>query len=298
MVQTYAFMHSGVGTSGMKVARLMALVLMLLLCASMVTAFTTHGPRSFEKPSRILFHTAMSESAEEQRMLVALQSGLSLRERRRGSLAILPNETLPEERIGLSLSLFSIMGISSSLLTAGIVAPPWDVALFGLLTIAVSMLVQVLLSPTCLDGQGSFGQCLRDVGWHVQSLSRRLAAMATALSQQPSVQRARATVARSLYGAGVLLRATSVRTSQLLAPVRRSCTIWAEGIGLPSAWCALNERWRQTPMAAELWRMKAHWEWNWKKFLSELESQQRQEAMAAALTRAVEQRKRAEGESR
>ena len=189
------------------------------------------------------------------------------------------------------------MGISSSLLTAGIVAPPWDVALFGLLTIAVSMLVQVLLSPTCLDGQGSFGQCLRDVGWHVQSLSTPCCD--GDCTQPTAIRAARPSNSRtvSLWGRRVAAR-HQCANQPATCPVRRSCTIWAEGIGLPSAWCALNERWRQTPMAAELWRMKAHWEWNWKKFLSELESQQRQEAMAAALTRAVEQRKRAEGESR
>ena len=48
-----------------------------------------HDPRSqvtFEKPGRILFHTAMSESAQEQRMLVALHVDMPLRMRERATL--------------------------------------------------------------------------------------------------------------------------------------------------------------------------------------------------------------------
>lgn len=238
--------------------------------------------------------TASGESSDSVRTLLALQSGLSLRERRRIELAVLPNETLPEERAGVSAALAIAIITSSAALVTGGILPPWDAPLFGLLTVAVSMLLQVSLSPTCLDGQGAFGRLLRTIGWRSHAAARHVAARVTALLARPTALRARAVLTTRFAKVSTAAR----RMGALLMAARHHIAAWAEQAGLAAAFTRLHERWQQRAVARKLRRMRAHVEWNWKRFLEEIESQQRQEKMAAALTRAVEQRKRAEGESR
>ena len=272
---------------------------MMVIALLSLGALTPYGravpalPAAILPISRSRLLTA-SGSSDATRTLLALQSGISLRDRRRLELALLANETLPEERAGVLFALATTIVTSTAALTAERLPPPWDAPLFGLLTIAVSMLLQVALSPTCLDGQGSFGRLLRAVGWRSHGLARRVAACATALLARPSAVRARTALTTQLAKVATVTR----RSSALVMAARLPIAAWAEQVGLTAALVRLHERWRQTPIAAELWRVKAHLEWNWKRFLEENESQQRQESMATALMRAVERRKRAEGENR
>ena len=242
----------------------------------------------------IMMASEPASPSDPTRTLLALQSGLSLRERRRIELAVLPNETLPEERLGLSVALAAATTISSATMLAGGLPPQWDVPLFGTVTIAVSMLLQVVLSPTCLDGQGSFGRLLRSIGWRSHGLARGLAARVTALLSRPSAFRARAALMTQLANAAAMAR----RVGALVTSAWRRIVAWAEQVGLAAALGRLHARWQQTPMAAELSRMKAHLEWNWNRFLKEVKSQQTQESIPVAVTRAFERRKRGVGESR
>ena len=223
-----------------------------------------------------------------------MQTGLSLRERRRIEEGILKSETLPEERFGLAGALLLVVFAASAGLRTGTLPALWDAPIFGALTVATSMLMQVILSPTCLDGQGYFGARIRDTGWLTYTVWRQIAAA----RKQPLVRRTRDELRR--LSAVAIARACILRerVGALLRRCWRPIVAWVERAGIITALRQLRDWWRQTPPAAGIRRVRAHVKWNWRQYSAKVESQRTQDWMAEQLNVMIEQRKRAEGESR
>ena len=237
----------------------------------------------------------------QERVLVALQiGGLSLRERRRIALGVLPIEALPEERLGLAAVLVVAVCLSSAGLASGALLPaeyssPWEVPLFGFFVVSLCFLLQIALSPSCLNGQAAFGQALRDTGWHAHALAQRLISrlipQLANLVNQPYARRSRAQLAR-------LLDVARRRIHAMFQLGRLRFVAWATRCGLAARWRQSLEWWSTTPPAVELSRLRSHLEWNWRRFVAETEARETREWMAEQLSELVERRKRAEGEER
>ena len=236
--------------------------------------------------------------------------GLTWRERRRLQLGKLPFEALPEERLGLAgILLLHVSLLSKAILMAtGSSAAPtpsrdvllpalWDVPAFGFLTVAVSMLLQLVLEPKSLDGQGP-NRALRSVGYYSYRGVHRAASLLAALGTRPPVRRARARMASTLGRLDRYAQRLSRRVASGLQHAGPQLEAFCRGAGVSTTWHRLVSAWRNTPLATALVRFRSHVAWNWNQFVKEAESRERQEWMAAQLQIMVERRKRAEGESR
>ena len=248
-----------------------------------------------------IFCSAPHDKGSQDRALVALQSGgLTRREMRRIELGMLPTETMPEERLGLCAVLLVAVCLSSIGLVSGAMVPaevvsPWDVPLFGCFVVSMCALLQVAISPSCLDGQGAFGRRVRGLGWHAHALAVRLGSLTvsqvTRLSNQPRVRGARVQLGRLLDG-------TRRRSGAHLSLLRARLASWAVGCGLAGRWSRCREWWQGTPVGRELAQLRGHLVWNWRTFLAETEARETREWMADQLGVLVQERRRAEGETR
>jgi len=273
----------------------------LPVAALSLTASRAMAPSSSRAPRPACAHNIpvmTSSSSDPLRAFTALQSGLTLRERRRIESGVLRNETLLEERLGVAINLFAICVISSVGLNSGKLPIPWDAPTFGVLSIAMGMLLQVSLSPTCLDGQGAFGWALRHSGWLTLSGMRELTVCWARLCKLPPVKRSVAALERRREVGRIRLMRDARRLGGLLQAGLTMVRAFAARTGVSAALLAAVGIWSRSPAAAALERWKGWLEWNRQQFLKDYRSQQTQEFMANGLQQIIEERRRKEAENR
>jgi hypothetical protein len=229
------------------------------------------------------------------RQLVTLRSALSRRELLRLSTATPPTRALPEESRGLAWALCAMCCLLSAPLLAGVAPTPLANRLFLSLSVAVGMALQVSLAPTCIDGQGRFGQCLRNVGWATSCLLQRPELRRLRLALRRAMRRVAARVRPPLASATrASTRAWAACVPPVVSLARRARTLPP----LPSLCKHSRRLLHASGLPAALARLAGHVHWNWRAFLAQEHSRQTQEWMAAQVTTMVEERKRREAEER
>lgn len=187
----------------------------------------------------------------------------------------------------------------SAVLTTTSLPRGWSNRLLLLLSVAMGMALQVVLRPACIDGQGKFGQALRDVGWSWTELSNRPAVRASRERLLHGLCRVAAQVWALAVVCGiaglVLIKSAWAVCASSLSWCLRTVEWHAPAMAL---WTRCLVFWRRIGVPSMITRWRDCVRWNWQVFLAERESKQTQDWMAAQLTVMVEERKRREGECR
>ena len=225
-------------------------------------ALTVH--RSVPAPRPRLLSVALSEAGDANRMIAALQSGLTEREMERLNLGLLPGELLPKEEMGLQ-AFGAAVGCCAAL-----GSPPFTCLFYGYVVACLAVLA------------GRRSRVLRDLGWHYIRISEMLAARSWAcvLRVRASPPALRLEYSARLVGRRARPHAAAVgrRVGALADRGRRAVVAGARRSRLDQL---LTSAWRASPLPG--W--KAHIEWNWNSFLT-------QEYLSQELARAVDERRR------